>query len=84
MFSRWRERLFFLTADSLVSIDTEGRRLGDHAFLEVDHDGFNMILKIITFCFVSTAFIEQVPVASHNDDDGADDDMEQVSLASVQ
>ena len=32
----------------------------------------------------STAFIEQVPVASHNDDDGADDDMEQVSLASVQ
>jgi len=35
VFSRWRERLFFLTADSLVSIDTEGRRLGDHAFLEV-------------------------------------------------
>lgn len=35
VFSRWRERLFFLTTDSLVSIDTEGRRLGDHAFLEV-------------------------------------------------
>ena len=40
VFSRWRERLFFLTADSLISIDTEGRRLGDHhAFLEVAHDG---------------------------------------------
>ena len=51
MFSRWRERLFFLTADSLVSIDTEGRRLGDHAFLEVDHDGFNMILKNMTIFF---------------------------------
>ena len=38
VFSRWRERLFFLTTDSLVSIDTEGRRLGDHAFLEVDCD----------------------------------------------
>ena len=38
VFSRWRERLFFLTADSLISIDTEGRRLGDHhAFLEVAH-----------------------------------------------
>ena len=39
VFSRWRERLFFLTAGSLISIDTEGRRLGDHAFLEVAHDG---------------------------------------------
>jgi len=35
VFSRWRERLFFLTADSLISIDTEGRRLGDHACIEV-------------------------------------------------
>jgi len=35
VFSRWRERLFFLTSESLISIDTEGRRLGDHACLEV-------------------------------------------------
>ena len=55
MFSRWRERLFFLTADSLVSIDTEGRRLGDHAFLEVDHDGFNMILIWLGASGVMTA-----------------------------
>ena len=52
MFSRWRERLFFLTSESLISIDTEGRRLSDHACLEVgehddndgdDDDGNNLI-----------------------------------------
>ena len=76
MFSRWRERLFFLTTDSLVSIDTEGRRLGDHAFLEVDCDA------IVCKHGGDHGHGDGHDAGGDDDDDG--EDIGQVPLASVE